>query len=102
GIRDFHVTGVQTCALPISDRRLPQLVPGPSLRTQHSPVAGHDYRFLAPHPAGPDVRLPAVDTAMIPFHPEAAVAVVTGAAGGIGAALVRELESSRWSQPEGG
>src|SRR5690606_40324624 len=23
GIRDFHVTGVQTCALPISIRRLP-------------------------------------------------------------------------------
>ncbi|HLT09848.1 MAG TPA: SDR family oxidoreductase [Micromonosporaceae bacterium] len=31
---------------------------------------------------------------MIPFHPEAAVAVVTGAAGGIGAALVRELAAA--------
>src|SRR5690606_40850815 len=24
GIRDFHVTGVQTCALPISSRSMPQ------------------------------------------------------------------------------
>src|SRR5690606_40246852 len=26
GIRDFHVTGVQTCALPISDRHVAHLV----------------------------------------------------------------------------
>src|SRR5690606_41176027 len=27
GIRDFHVTGVQTCALPISDKKWWRLIP---------------------------------------------------------------------------
>src|SRR5690606_40822108 len=38
GIRDFHVTGVQTCALPISVRtvaRVLQLVPGQPIHDPH-------------------------------------------------------------------
>src|SRR5690606_39731515 len=31
GIRDFHVTGVQTCALPISDGSVRQVAPGTSV-----------------------------------------------------------------------
>src|SRR5690606_40218051 len=38
GIRDFHVTGVQTCALPISVRPLPSglLRPSPSGRSPNA------------------------------------------------------------------
>jgi hypothetical protein len=51
-------------------------------RSGRNTVLWPDDRFLAPHPAGPDVRLPGVDAAMIPFRPAAAVAVVTAAVGG--------------------
>src|SRR5690606_40931207 len=51
GIRDFHVTGVQTCALPISQRfflgslRHERLLSRPDGRVNH-------------HPAGCDARVP--------------------------------------------
>src|SRR5690606_41118381 len=35
GIRDFHVTGVQTCALPISQLRAVPGVRHPALRDEH-------------------------------------------------------------------
>src|SRR5690606_41192572 len=38
GIRDFHVTGVQTCALPISSSR--SLVRSPAPRASPEPKAG--------------------------------------------------------------
>src|SRR5690606_40628204 len=62
GIRDFHVTGVQTCALPIS----PHLVPTLCVATHYE---GHQYAFprrawergpeQAPSgPVHPDIRMP--------------------------------------------
>src|SRR5690606_41068332 len=38
GIRDFHVTGVQTCALPISRERLQALARGESAPPAVGPV----------------------------------------------------------------
>src|SRR5690606_40651870 len=43
GIRDFHVTGVQTCALPISDR---------GLRRGAADGLRRNRRRAAPEPAG--------------------------------------------------
>src|SRR5207249_7477475 len=51
GIRDRNVTGVQTCALPISTNgRPPTAVPGSRRPLQHrrrAPRAGHPRRFRA-------------------------------------------------------
>src|SRR5256885_12337146 len=41
GIRDYKVTGVQTCALPIFRKRDEQL-----LRTEHQPAVSRDVRYL--------------------------------------------------------
>src|SRR5690606_39716036 len=46
GIRDFHVTGVQTCALPISIRysvsaRRPTTCPGLTSCSERFPVSSH-------------------------------------------------------------
>src|SRR5690606_40003560 len=47
GIRDFHVTGVQTCALPLSPREIP---PGdPACRRLHH---GHDQHQAHHQPDG--------------------------------------------------
>src|SRR5690606_41038245 len=49
GIRDFHVTGVQTCALPISGRAAHRAPPGTERRGPMSrpawlePLAGRDH-----------------------------------------------------------
>src|SRR5690625_7339590 len=43
GIRDGHVTGVQTCALPISKKRLPRLLKkdcGPTASSRRSALTG--------------------------------------------------------------
>src|SRR5690606_25435421 len=40
GIRDFHVTGVQTCALPIFNHRRHQLLDWEMLRAQYAAEAG--------------------------------------------------------------
>src|SRR5690606_40797265 len=62
GIRDFHVTGVQTCALPISERSLPW----PCLLVAPERRGRNDCRvrkcWLAPKPLwkhryGPDAAL---------------------------------------------
>src|SRR5690606_39972238 len=44
GIRDFHVTGVQTCALPISTADTHFAVRGPVV-LQLISVFAHDWRF---------------------------------------------------------
>src|SRR5690606_40056468 len=83
GIRDFHVTGVQTCALPISasisstparpgrpaGSRGPSPPPAPRPvraprepdreRTSHSPLVRGPGRGLRPHPD--DLSSPAAD-----------------------------------------
>src|SRR5690606_40985044 len=41
GIRDFHVTGVQTCALPILDRMLVQLIYAANLKQAAGLVFGN-------------------------------------------------------------
>src|SRR5690606_41094515 len=50
GIRDFHVTGVQTCALPISDAEVPAARDGDPADT---PTAADPETDAAPRPAGP-------------------------------------------------
>src|SRR5690606_39811850 len=60
GIRDFHVTGVQTCALPISKERMPCWAsisastapppPAPTIATSVSIIAcAMAFRLLRPH-----------------------------------------------------
>src|SRR5690606_20673791 len=73
GIRDFHVTGVQTCALPISGPRVPGLPGGERHarggREQRARALGHhaldgDRDVLhrgAPHPAALERIDPAVE-----------------------------------------
>src|SRR5690606_40895051 len=61
GIRDFHVTGVQTCALPISRRRAASLSRGrkrPAARPRSVPCR---YRACPDHwePDTPSDRIPA-------------------------------------------
>src|SRR5207237_4550872 len=55
GIRDSSVTGVQTCALPISAPTVPQEPPAPEpeepLHTVRSPIVGTFYE--APSPGAP-------------------------------------------------
>src|SRR5436309_14251182 len=55
GIRDFHVTGVQTCALPIYDGAQPALDPRDDARRDHaaSHAAGAGARLLA-EPRAPE------------------------------------------------
>src|SRR5690606_41125042 len=56
GIRDFHVTGVQTCALPISEQRQPEqrrqawLLPSsePERQQRPHPKSGRAERSLQP------------------------------------------------------
>src|SRR5690606_40500239 len=60
GIRDFHVTGVQTCALPISlagDSRLPVLAVGKTRQQGYEPNAWNQALTSAGYPA--ESRLPA-------------------------------------------
>src|SRR5690606_40124252 len=53
GIRDFHVTGVQTCALPIS--------------AGHVPLIGRLSRWLRPRPPEIDDALWAAASAQLPW-----------------------------------
>src|SRR2546426_8407801 len=60
GIRDYKVTGVQTCALPISRRRLARRPGAPGARHAREPAgvrgaatAAHQRRALAVVRAGP-------------------------------------------------
>src|SRR5690606_39866237 len=60
GIRDFHVTGVQTCALPISRPRWPE----PKRRSTVSPSAASSTTLWCAEsatrsvPSGPAIALP--------------------------------------------
>src|SRR5690606_2327341 len=60
GIRDFHVTGVQTCALPILPRRPGHHTPETRVRPAHHPPAAHGRpaarRGQNPVQPAPDVR----------------------------------------------
>src|SRR5690606_41033337 len=53
GIRDFHVTGVQTCALPISPWPVPHRIRGhdPAREPRPAPAAEPLFRTLNPTPA---------------------------------------------------
>src|SRR5690606_24563040 len=51
GIRDFHVTGVQTCALPISSARV---VPAPTSTTSHRLRSTRKIRRSASPPRSPE------------------------------------------------
>src|SRR5690606_40783516 len=52
GIRDFHVTGVQTCALPIYASHRPQ--GSPAARSGHNnPAANTNAAVVFPTPRGP-------------------------------------------------
>src|SRR5690606_13917072 len=59
GIRDFHVTGVQTCALPISASswlrwaHVSDVHPSCSERTTKSPVSRISPKTFSPHPSTP-------------------------------------------------
>src|SRR5690606_40997990 len=46
GIRDFHVTGVQTCALPICHRAPARAACRAGSRRRHPPYDGADLRHL--------------------------------------------------------
>src|SRR5207302_8029674 len=62
GIRDFHVTGVQTCALPISPPSSPapqknnssnvRITPSSGPHSQGRPPAA-DFQNPTPHPSAP-------------------------------------------------
>src|SRR5690606_39817423 len=56
GIRAFHVTGVQTCALPISERALGDLLLGQRVgaRRLPPPRAAHEEAFAELRSAGPE------------------------------------------------
>src|SRR5690606_39671919 len=59
GIRDFHVTGVQTCALPICEWRLTALEPGPQR------VAGQQALGSAPGLGATTGAVPATDANLL-------------------------------------
>src|SRR3989454_1560457 len=78
GIRDYKVTGVQTCALPISFATLRAAMRQP-LRKVVIPAAGLGTRFLPVTKTVPKEMLPIVDTPTIQLIVEEAVKA--GAAG---------------------
>src|SRR5207302_7227821 len=53
GIRDFHVTGVQTCALPISPPEAPDVPGAPEALPSARPAGGRGRRGSAPVDALP-------------------------------------------------
>src|SRR5690606_41200789 len=59
GIRDFHVTGVQTCALPICRGRLMPALPQPAGRAEGCAPAVLDAALAAAGIAGPRSALTA-------------------------------------------
>src|SRR5690606_35573943 len=81
GIRDFHVTGVQTCALPILRGNLPQRRPQnvlrPLLRTQPGqkliPRATVDHTPAEPVQLDPGERIPAPRSPLLPVRPAGVV-----------------------------
>src|SRR5690606_39470013 len=100
GIRDFHVTGVQTCALPILCRLAPRGLPAPGRerlpRRNRRPAAARLPPYLALAPAGPSAT---------PAHPAVARTGGAGAQpapalgpGQIGRASCRERG---WGRGEG-
>src|SRR5690606_40590090 len=87
GIRDFHVTGVQTCALPISEEdalRAPDLVE--RCRTE----GGWAGLLTALHRDGRPVRLMARITTVVAPRGEASLLVLLSELTGIGRAPCRE------------
>src|SRR5690606_40630141 len=56
GIRDFHVTGVQTCALPIYSIIMfaneSKLTGGEQIMTTNEPARDHNLKTTPPSPAG--------------------------------------------------
>src|SRR5256885_4177025 len=68
GIRDYKVTGVQTCALPISYGALENNCTGPGWRRSHQ-LELVEFRVVAEDPIGGSNRHPAI-ALRIPSKPQ--------------------------------
>src|SRR5690606_25957241 len=71
GIRDFHVTGVQTCALPIYRDHLLQPLEYPEDQGAVGPGAGQRYIQMIAPGLGPEAILPGWPGPAIGGHPVA-------------------------------
>src|SRR3989441_1300439 len=67
GIRDKLVTGVQTCALPISGVRMAGVEHGPEVLLPHGVDEGHDVARPVEHETG--LELPGDQHAQVGAHP---------------------------------
>src|SRR5690606_39550397 len=95
GIRDFHVTGVQTCALPIFDGREVQVPKGTGL-VEAAAAAGVEIPVFCHHPKLDPVGVCRMCLVEVEGQRKPVPACTTRAADGkIGRASWREGGSSR-------
>src|SRR5690606_39647677 len=88
GIRDFHVTGVQTCALPISDAFFRKIIRAPEF--QHAMSTAEFHHLCGKYVAERQRALGQTDTSLLAVCHEYDVPIYTSSPGEIGRASCRD------------